>query len=107
MANAMSKIYLFSVSSHAQAQTSHSGAPARQAVRNDALVVRAGYFGLCANHGPGSTWTCASDPFGIRSILGADVMDPMNAIGVAAHFKNDVVFPGLLYDTSNVVCEKR
>ena len=81
-------------------RASHAPSPSSplfaQASQGGDLVVRAGYFGLCVKTGSEGTWVCARSAYGIRSILAGTEPDPLNALGVAAHFKSDVVFPGLL-----------
>ena len=93
----MSDIYLFSVSySTIDGESNPSSSIFGQAAESGDIVVRAGYFGLCAQPGSTGVWTCASGQFGIRSVLARAGMDPLNAIDVAAHFRKNVVFPGLL-----------
>lgn len=59
-------------------------------------TVRAGYLGLCAQQGQQGEWVCASGAFGLTTVFGGREDDPLNAIGIAAQFMNDVAFPGLL-----------
>jgi hypothetical protein len=62
---------------------------------NTQLEVRAGYFGLCVRQ-RGVIWICSSDAAGLTQQIGAE-NDPLNLIGLAAQFKDDVVFSGLLF----------
>lgn len=64
------------------------------------MAVRAGYFGVCVNKGRDGRWShawaCASSGFELQSALRGIETDPVNAIDIAARFKDNVVFPGLL-----------
>jgi len=71
-----------------------------QAARGGELVVRAGYFGLCAKQGlEAGAWVCSASAFGIKSILGGENarQDPLDIVDMADHLKSGVVFPGLLW----------
>ena len=93
----MSNIYLLSVSySPATLATNSSALSQIEAIENRKLVVRAGYFGLCASGYSDGVWICANGAFGIRSTLGPEWQNPHDTVGVAAHFKDNVAFPGLL-----------
>lgn len=64
--------------------------------RNDAqLEVRAGYFGICVRQ-RGVIWICSSDADGLTQQIGPE-NDPLNLIGLAAQFKDNVIFSGLLF----------
>lgn len=59
------------------------------------LEVRAGYFGLCIRQ-RGIVWLCSSDSNGLIQQIGSE-NDPLNLIGAASKFKDDVLFSGLLF----------
>ena len=59
------------------------------------LEVRIGYFGMCVRRS-GIFWLCSADSNGLREEIGPE-NDPLDLIGTAAHFKDDVVFSGLLF----------
>lgn len=59
------------------------------------LEVRAGYFGLCIRQ-RGIVWLCSSDANGLTEQIGSD-NDPLNLIGAASTFRDDVLFSGLLF----------
>ena len=59
------------------------------------LEVRTGYFGICVRQ-RGVLWLCSSDSDGLTQQIGAE-NDPLNLIGLAAKFKDEVVFSGLLF----------
>ncbi|KAJ4409932.1 hypothetical protein N0V91_002408 [Didymella pomorum] len=59
------------------------------------LEVRTGFFGMCVRQ-KGVVWLCSADTNGLREQIGAE-NDPLDLIGTAAHFKNDVLFSGLLF----------
>lgn len=59
------------------------------------LEVRAGYFGMCVRQS-GVVWLCSSDYDGLARQIGYE-NDPLNLIGAAAKFKDDVLFSGLLF----------
>jgi hypothetical protein len=58
------------------------------------LDVRAGYFGMCVRQ-RGVVWLCSSDAVGLAVQIGQE-NDPLDLIGAAAKFKDDVIFSGLL-----------
>jgi len=93
----MSNIYLLSLHYH---QPSQAFAPASglfgEASKGGQIIVRAGYFGLCAQDGERGAWVCASGAFGLNAAFANNKIDPLNAIAIAANFKDDVIFPGLL-----------
>ena len=62
---------------------------------NTELEVRIGYFGLCVRQ-RGIIWLCSSDYGGLTQQIGAE-NDPLDLIGLAAKFKDDVIFSGLLF----------
>jgi hypothetical protein len=57
------------------------------------LEVRAGYFGICVRQ-RGIVWLCSSDHRGLAEQIGPE-NDPLNLIGAASKFKDDVLFSGL------------
>jgi competence protein ComGC len=59
------------------------------------LEVRTGYFGMCVRQ-RGVVWLCSSDANGLAVQIGPE-NDPLDLIGVAAKFKDDVIFSGLLF----------
>jgi hypothetical protein len=59
------------------------------------LEVRIGYFGMCVRE-HGIVWLCSSDANGLAEQVGPE-NDPLNLIGVAAKFKDDVIFSGVLF----------
>jgi hypothetical protein len=59
------------------------------------LEVRAGYFGMCVRQ-RGVVWLCSSDHNGLAQQIGSE-NDPLNLIGAAAKFKDEVLFSGLLF----------
>ncbi|PVH97192.1 hypothetical protein DM02DRAFT_597973 [Periconia macrospinosa] len=59
------------------------------------LEVRAGYFGLCIRQ-RGVVWLCSSDANGLTTQIGSE-NDPLDLIGAAAKFKDNVIFSGLLF----------
>jgi hypothetical protein len=59
------------------------------------LEVRTGYFGICVRQ-RGIIWLCSSDSDGLIQQIGPE-NDPLNLIGLAAKFKDDVLFSGLLF----------
>ena len=66
-----------------------------QAAEGGEAVVRAGYFGLCAKASISSEWACAAHGSDIDLILAGEANDPLNAVTILEHFKDDVIFPGL------------
>jgi hypothetical protein len=58
------------------------------------LEVRAGYFGMCVRQ-RGIVWLCSADANGLTQQIGSE-NDPLNLIGTARSFKDDVLFSGLL-----------
>lgn len=59
------------------------------------LEVRAGYFGLCVRQN-GVLWFCSSDANGLALQIGLR-NDPLNLIGAASKFREEVIFSGLLF----------
>jgi hypothetical protein len=59
------------------------------------LEVRIGYFGICVRQS-GVIWLCSSDANGLAIQIGPE-NDPLNLIGAAAKFKDNVIFSGLLF----------
>lgn len=76
-----------------------SGAGTENAVSSQ-LKIRTGYFGLCAQRNVETQWFCASGEQGIKSVIFESDADPLGIIEIAANFKKDVIFSGLLYDHS-------
>lgn len=58
------------------------------------LEVRVGYFGMCVRQ-RGVLWLCSSNTNGLAEQIGSQ-NDPLNLIGTAAKFKEDVLFSGIL-----------
>ncbi|KAF1962843.1 hypothetical protein CC80DRAFT_530744 [Byssothecium circinans] len=58
------------------------------------LEVRVGYFGTCVRRA-GVFWFCSADAKGLAQQIGSE-NDPLNLIGMASKFKDDVLFSGLL-----------
>ena len=71
-----------------------SGAGTENAVSSQ-LKIRTGYFGLCAQRNVETQWFCASGE-GIKSVIFESDADPLGIIEIAANFKKDVIFSGLL-----------
>ncbi|KAF3037529.1 hypothetical protein E8E12_007971 [Didymella heteroderae] len=59
------------------------------------LEVRTGFFGMCVRQ-KGVVWLCSADTNGLREQIGAE-NDPLDLVGTMAHFKDDVLFSGLLF----------
>ncbi|KAF2624661.1 hypothetical protein BU25DRAFT_131609 [Macroventuria anomochaeta] len=59
------------------------------------LEVRIGYFGMCVRQ-RGIVWLCSSDSSGLAQQIGPE-NDPLNLIGAASSFKDDVLFSGLIF----------
>jgi hypothetical protein len=59
------------------------------------LEVRAGYFGLCVRQ-RGILWLCSSDSSGLAETIGPE-NDPLDLIGAASSFRDDVLFSGLIF----------
>jgi hypothetical protein len=57
---------------------------------------RASYFGICVTSSPGN-WQCGPDCSALRHLAEPN-SDPLGLLDVACSLKNDVIFPGLLYD---------
>lgn len=58
--------------------------------------MRVGYFGLCARSSDEAQWLCASGRTGIQTVIAETDVDPLGTADIGAHFKDDVVFSGLL-----------
>jgi hypothetical protein len=56
--------------------------------------VRVGYFGICVNDG--GAWLCSNNATALAASYSPDT-DPLNLIWVAKSFKDDIVFPYLMY----------
>ena len=65
-------------------------------VKDSQLVVGTGYFGLCISTTDGASWACSRDVAVLSSGLKAD-QDPLNLIQIAALFRDNIVFSGLMY----------
>lgn len=59
------------------------------------LEVRVGYFGLCITP-DGTDYLCSNNATLLAQQISID-QDPLNLIYIADTFKNDVVFPYLMY----------
>ncbi|KAF2815945.1 uncharacterized protein BDZ99DRAFT_126213 [Mytilinidion resinicola] len=59
------------------------------------LEVRIGYFGLCVSKDPSAKRVCAEGRGAFRDRIGT-AEDPLSLLGIMDHFKNDVLFPGLI-----------
>lgn len=59
------------------------------------LEVRIGYFGMCVRQ-CGIFWVCSAGSNGLREEIGPE-NDALDLIRTAAHFRDDVVFSGLLF----------
>lgn len=95
--SAMSNVYLLSVTYHTPKNSSSAAASIYATASKGAqLTVQSGYFGLCARDDERRPWVCAGGAFGLDSVLDGATNDPLNAIHFAAHFKDDVIFSGLL-----------
>ena len=89
--------YLLAISYQSPAQaTGQASSVCAETSKGGQMIVRSGYFGLCAQDGEHGALLCANGLFGLQSVLGGSNTDPLDANGVASHFKDDVVFPGLL-----------
>lgn len=58
--------------------------------------LRVGYFGLCARRSDETQWLCASGRTGIQTVIVDTNVDPLATTDIGAHFKDDVLFSGLL-----------
>lgn len=87
--------YVNSTTSHLSTDQEHLVGVLQELKGASNLEVRAGYFGLCVRTS-GSGWICGSDPSSLAHRMGAG-SDPLDLIGAAARFKDDVVFSGLLF----------
>jgi len=58
------------------------------------LEVRVGYFGICANNG--GDWLCSNNATALSESYNMQ-QDPLNLIWVAKTFKDNIVFPYLMY----------
>ena len=59
------------------------------------MEVRVGYFGMCLN-ADGGSFLCSNNATALAQLINVD-QDPLNLIWVAETFKNEVVFPYLMY----------
>ena len=64
--------------------------------RSSQLSVRVGYFGLCARSNGVDQWVCTGGGRSLESIFAGSDTDPSAIINIGAHFKDDVIFPGLM-----------
>lgn len=60
------------------------------------IAVRSGYFGVCVQNGSQDGWRCGNDHFALRAVMDVGRNDSLGAVALASHFKDDVIFPGLL-----------
>lgn len=67
----------------------------REAARGTSLEIRVGFFGLCARRVGQEIWTCSSSRASLAEDLGPSVPDDLNLLGIAEHFRTEVIFPGL------------
>jgi hypothetical protein len=59
------------------------------------LQARVGYFGICVNPDGGS-WLCSNNATALANEVSVD-QDPLNLIWLASQFKDQIVFPYLMY----------
>ena len=64
-------------------------------VGNAQLQARVGYFGICIDPGDGA-WLCSNNASSLASQVSVD-QDPLNLIWVATTFKDNIIFPYLMY----------
>ena len=67
----------------------------REAALGTSLEIKVGFFGLCARRIGLKTWTCSSSRSSLVEALGPNVPDALNLLGMAEHFRTEVIFPGL------------
>ena len=67
----------------------------REAALGTSLEIKVGFFGLCAHRIGLKEWTCRSSRSPLVEALGPNVPDALNLLGVAEHFRTEVIFPGL------------
>lgn len=67
----------------------------REAALGTSMEIRAGYFGLCARRVDLEAWTCSSSRAALIEAMGPSVPDDLNLLGIAEHFRTEVIFPGL------------
>lgn len=67
----------------------------REAAQGTALEIRVGFFGLCARRVGQEIWTCGSSRSSLVQALSPSVPDDLNLLGIAEHFRTEVIFPGL------------
>lgn len=67
----------------------------REAALGTSLEIRVGFFGLCARRIGQEIWTCSSSRSSLAEALGPSVADDLNLLGIAEHFRSEVIFPGL------------
>ena len=60
------------------------------------LTVRTGYFGLCAKSSDDPSWTCRKTSDEIAKAMGEKLQDPLDIVGISAHFQERAVSPGLM-----------
>lgn len=58
--------------------------------------LRVGYFGLCARRSDETQWLCTSGRTGIQTVIADSNVDALSTTDIGAHFKDDVLFSGLL-----------
>ena len=60
------------------------------------LIVRTSYFGMCISTTDGAHWACSRETTVLSSGLNSD-QDPLDLILIAALFRDNIVFSGLMY----------
>lgn len=97
-AGAFNDFYVISLSYQTSSDAS-SGSKSlfQQASKGGMVTARSGYFGLCAKRdSSGRGWICDSGTFRAQSTFAAGGVDPLDLVNIAANFKNDVLYPGLM-----------
>jgi len=97
-ASSLNSIFILALSPGSVEQTeveSNFTSQLREAARGTALNIRVGFLGLCAHQSDLETWTCSSIRSSLMEALGPSVPDALNLLGMAEHFRTEVVFPGL------------
>jgi hypothetical protein len=76
-----------------------------EAAQQTNTEVRVGYFGVCARLIDKSDWECTKNGESVFARFGPDATDTIDILRLAANFKSDVIFPGLMsvdLDSENV-----
>ncbi|KAF2825197.1 hypothetical protein CC86DRAFT_446614 [Ophiobolus disseminans] len=97
--SAMTNVYLFGLAYASASDSAKSAGNVLWKTLEDLkgssqLEVRAGYFGMCVRH-RGIIWLCSSDAAGLAQQIEPH-NDPLGQIGVAAKFREHVVFAGVM-----------